>query len=200
MIAVTARPVAVSGALVCIAALTSCVGLRPMNSASDRGGWPPLAPATLGDARTANQVLRVAHGEREMTLNCVVAVDAKQLTIVGMTALGLRAFTIRYDGVRVSAEAQPGVPQSMPPERLLNDVQLAYWPLAALQKALANSPWDVSEAAPGTRRLKRDGRIVAEVHYASGAERAWQSRVWLVNLEFGYTLNIESQLLAGDAQ
>ena len=142
---------------------------------------------------TANQVLRVAVGEREATLNCVVAVTQQNITIVGMTALGLRAFTVKFDGEHVTAEAQAAVPQAMPPERLVNDLQLVYWPLATLKKALARSDWQVSEPAPFTRRLRRGDRLIAEVHYS--AVDAWNSRAWLVNLEFDYTLNIESQRL-----
>ena len=140
-------------------ALGACAGMRPMTSSTVYEGWPLLPPAALGESRTVNQILRVAHGEQETTLNCVVAANATQLTIVGMTALGMRAFTIKYDGARVSAEAQAGAPQSMPPERLLNDVQLAYWPLPALQKAMANSRWEVNDVAPSTRRLKALAQI-----------------------------------------
>lgn len=181
-------------------ALSACVSVRPIASAPSHEGWPLLAPATLGETRTANQILRVAHGDQETTLNCVVSVSAEQLSIVGVTALGLRAFTVKFDGATVTAEALPGVPQSMAPERLLNDAQLAYWPLAALKKAMADSPWEVSEPAPGTRRLRRGGKLIAEVHYAQRADSPWLDRVWLTNLEFGYTLAIDSKTMASGAQ
>jgi len=181
------------------ASLSACVGMRPMQAQRNDAGWPLLAPATLGATRTANQILRVAHGEQEATLNCVLDADGEHVNIVGMTALGVRAFTIKFDGVAVNAEAQPGVPQSLSPERLLNDVQLVYWPLAALKKALANSSYEISEPTLGTRRLKRNGKLAAEVHYAQGADQAWQGRAWLANLEFDYTLTIDSKLLAGGA-
>jgi hypothetical protein len=172
--------------------LSGCAGLRTVEGSATQSGWPPLAPATLGAERIANQVLRVAYGERESTLNCAIVVDAKKLTIVGTTALGMRAFTVRYDGANIEASAQPGVPDTLPPERLLNDVQLVYWPLTALQRAMQPTGFSVSEPAPGTRRLRRGDKLIAEVHYASGD--AWQGRAWLVNLEFGYALQIESQL------
>jgi hypothetical protein len=176
------------------------MSMRTMESTPSHEGWPLLAPATLGETRTVNQILRVAHGEQETTLNCVVSVSAEQLSIVGVTALGLRAFTVKFDGESITAEALPGVPQSMSPERLLNDAQLAYWPLAELKKAMANSPWDISEPAPGTRRLRHGGKLIAEVHYAQRADSPWHDRVWLVNLEFGYTLAIDSKAPASGAQ
>lgn len=181
-------------------ALGACVSTRPVTTSTAHEGWPLLSPASLGESRTASQLLRIAQGQQEATLNCVLSVTADHINIVGTTALGFRAFTVKFDGAAVSAEAHPSVPQSMAPERLLNDVQLVYWPLSALKKALSNSSWDVSEPAPGTRRLKRDGKLVAEVHYASDAGRAWQGRAWLSNVEFDYTLTIDTASLTGDAQ
>jgi hypothetical protein len=66
-----------------------------------------------------------------------------------------------------------------------------YWPLAALQQPLAAASWQISEPAPGTRRLRRDDHVIAEVHNAS--DDPWHGRTWLVNLEHGYTLSIDSK-------
>ncbi len=153
--------------------------------------WPLLTPASLGANVNASQVLRVAFGEREATLNCAVAVVSDRITLVGLTAMGIRAFTIKFDGTRVEAESSPGMPDSLPPERLLNDVQLVYWPLKALQSQMSGTEWEISEPVAGTRRLKRSGRVVTEVHYATADP--WAGRAWLANLEFGYTLSIDSQ-------
>ena len=183
----------------CLSYMTAGCVSAPLVSAGasdNNGAWPRLAPSSLGVTLTANQVLRVAVGEREATLNCVVAVTPQNITIVGVTALGIRAFTVKFDGEHVTADAQTAVPQALPPERLVNDLQLVYWPLATLQKALARSDWQVSEPAPFTRRLRRGDRLVAEVHYS--AANAWNSRTWVVNFENDYTLNIESQRLEVD--
>ena len=66
-----------------------------------------------------------------------------------------------------------------------------FWPLAALQPRLQQEGWQLSEPAPGTRRLRRGAQLVAEVHYA--AEDPWAGRSWLVNLDYGYSLQIDSQ-------
>jgi hypothetical protein len=50
---------------------------------------------------------------------------------------------------------------------------------------------EVSEPSPGTRRLRRGERLVSEAHYAGG--NAWSGRSWLVNLEHGYSLQIDSE-------
>ncbi len=114
-----------------------------------------------------NQRLKAAYGEREVSLDCVVTVNAERLTVIGLVPGGPRMFTIDYDGLKVTSQKNSGVPDALPPELLLNDLQLTLWPRSALQEALENSAWAVSEPDPRTRRLRRDGKLIAEVHYAT---------------------------------
>ena len=161
------------------------------------GAWPPLSPVSLSATRTAQQVLRVAFGEREATLNCVVAVTPESINIVGTTAAGMRAFTVKYDSAGMQAQSHlplQAAGQLPPPERMLNDLQLVHWPLEALQRHFVGTEWSVAEPYRGTRRLLRAGRLIAEVHY-TGAD-AWSGTSWLANLESGYTLGVESKLLS----
>jgi hypothetical protein len=183
-------------ALVRIATAVACVligGCASQPRSPDGASRPLVAPATLGAEQTVSQVVRGAFGPRDMTMNCVVTVKDGAMTVVGLSAMGLRVFTIRYDGKTTSVENTLPVPPQLTPERLLADLQLVHWPLAVLEPQLAAAGWQLSEPAPGTRRLRRGGRVIAEVHYAS--EDPWQGRSWLVNLEHGYTLSIDSKRL-----
>jgi hypothetical protein len=124
---------------------------------------------------------------------CVVDVDAERLTLVGLSAQGQRWFSLRYDGRSLETQISPQAPELFDPQRMLADLQLALWPLAALQQAFADSGWQVSEPAPATRRLRRDGRLVAEVHY--GGADPWNGRLWFSHFASGYTLAVQSQPL-----
>lgn len=169
--------------------IAGCAAPRMQPSAdADR---PLVAPSTLGANRAVTQIVRGAFGPRDMTMNCVVTVKDGTMTVVGLSALGLRIFTVRYDGATTTVDNTLPVPPQLTPERLLADMQLVHWPLGALQAPLRNAGWDLSEPTPGTRRLRRDDRVIAEVHYAG--EDPWNGRSWLVNLEHGYTLSIESK-------
>lgn len=176
--------------LLVVLALPAC-GLLPPRQSSI--AFPLLAPATLGVSRSALQVLRGAFGERDVVFQCVVAVDAERVTLVGLGAQNQRWFTLRYDGRSVEAQISPQAPALPDPRRVLADLQLALWPLAALQQALAGSAWQITEPAPATRRLRRDGRLVAEVHY--GGADPWNSRWWLSHFESGYVIAVASQPL-----
>ena len=95
-------------------------------------------------------------------------------------------------------------------EQMLIDFRLVAWPLTALQAAVVGTRWRIEEPRSGTRQVWRDGKAYAEIHYADRANAhqssswlpaghrsssAWAGRVWLVNLEHGYTLDIESKIL-----
>lgn len=153
---------------------------------------PLVAPTALGAERSVNQVVRGSAGDREMTLNCVVTVKDGQMTVVGLNAMGVRLFTIRYDGRDARLEQSLPAPQQLTPARLLADLQFVFWPADALEQPLKQQGWDISDS-PGTRRLRRGGKLIAEAHYAS--DDPWSGRSWLVNLEYGYSLQIDSKAL-----
>ncbi|HYJ40225.1 MAG TPA: DUF3261 domain-containing protein [Steroidobacteraceae bacterium] len=174
---------------VALLALGACVGSPPPKAAVSLR--PLVAPESLGGERVVNQVVRGAFGARELTFNCVVTVKDGAMTLVGMNSLGVRLFTIRYDGKAVHSETTPALQGSFVPERLLADMQLVFWPLSSLEKPMREAGWQLSESAPGIRRLRHGDQLTAEAHY--GTEDPWSGRSWLVNFEFGYSLQIDSQ-------
>lgn len=168
-------------------ALAACVTTRP---GATEPSWPPiLSGAVFKEPREVTQIVRGAFADRDLTLQCAVQVQGSVVTVAGIGTLGQRLFTLSYDGTRLTAESSPLVPGAFAPERLLADLELALWPLSALQAAYADTKWEVNEPYPGARRLRRDGKLVAEVHF--GGNDPWSTRYWISNLEFGYTLSIE---------
>jgi Protein of unknown function (DUF3261) len=179
--------------MVILISLASCTS-TPRNqsvaaiSASEIG-WPLLSPATLGESHQVTQILHGEYGDASFTLRSVVSVDAQQLTVIGLTSMGLRAFTLKYDGEHLDEQRAPQVPAALPARQLLNDLQLAFWPLPALQQAWQIDGGELSEPYPGTRRLRKMGLLLAEVHYAADP---WDGRVWLRHFDHPYSLYIDS--------
>jgi hypothetical protein len=159
-------------------------------------GLPLLAPAALGAPRAASQTLNVAFGKQELDLQTAVQANSQALTLIALGPLGQRAFTLVYDGRMVKSDITPeaaaALPKQFPPERVLADLQLALWPLAAWQARLAGGDWQLSEPQPGLRRLRWRGQLVAEVHSDMPGD-PWNGQLWLSNLAYGYTLTIRSQ-------
>lgn len=171
--------------------LASCASTPPL--VMQDSSWPLLSPVSLSQARQVTQLLRGDYNENSFNLRSVVTVDAQQLTVIGLTSVGLRAFTLKYDGNNLSEERAPQVPATLQPRQLLNDLQLIFWPLSALQEAWQPDGGQVSEPYPGTRRLHRNGMLLAEVHYAADP---WNGRVWLRHFDHPYSLYIESTPVA----
>lgn len=167
-----------------------CAGTPPAQHAA--ATRPLVAPSSLGADRAVSQVVRGAVGSRETTLNCIVRIEGNEMTVLGLNAIGVRLFTIHFDGRNVRTEQALAMPEQLTADRLLADLQFVFWPAAALREPLAHAGWQMSDAA-GTRRLRRDGRLVAEAHYAG--DDPWTGRSWLVNLEYGYSLQIDSKAM-----
>lgn len=175
--------------------LASACAQQPQRSAAaDAGALPLLAPQSFGAEAQVQQQLHVAYGKDEAALQSVVRIDAARIALIGLSLSGQRLFTLDYDGETLQATRAAFAPEQIAPERVLADLQFAHWPLAALQAAWAPFGYAVSEPRAGLRQLRRDGQLVAETHSTQAGP--WPARLWLVNLRYGYTLDIESRVLA----
>jgi hypothetical protein len=174
------------------AALSSCAmpPQRKAVEAEPEPEHPPaLAPATLGAQHEVQQVLRVAFGEREATLRCVVVAHTDHLAVIVLNAMGQRLLSLDWDGIQWKTASAPMVPSQLHPQQLVADLQFALWPASALTAAYRGTGWDISEPGGGVRRLRHEGRLFAEVHYAGGDP--WAGRLWMSNFRYGYALAIE---------
>jgi hypothetical protein len=171
--------------------LGGCMTTRHAVEANDQS-LPLLSPAVLSASHQVNQVLHGEYGDQSFNLRCVVTANAEKLSVICLTGMGLRAFTLTYDGKNLTEQRASQVPASLQATRLLNDLQLAFWPLNELQKSWTGAGLQVTEPYPGTRRVMRNSKIVVEVHYSSDP---WQGRVWLHQNELGYGLFIESSVM-----
>jgi hypothetical protein len=172
----------------CQSAPPAAHAVRPVQPAQP--AHPALAPPDAVGARSASQVIHAVYGARSVVLRTAIETGPGRLDVVGVTATGQRVFSAHYDGNSVDAKKSPFVPAELDPERVLADVQLALWPLAAVQTAFRERGLTVTEPFAGVRRLSRGEVLLGEVHYAS--PDPWSGRLWFVNFEFDYSLTIDT--------
>lgn len=171
--------------------LTGCAAWTTPAPAPANNAPKILSAASLGQTRSAQQIVRAAFGNKEATMQCAVDVSPARMQVVALNAMGLRLFSVKVENGKTEVERSLGVPEQVQPEQILRDIQFCYWPLAVLQEGMRGSNWEITEPFAGTRRIKRDGRLIYEVHYAQPGADPWRTHLWLANFEFGYSLAVD---------
>jgi hypothetical protein len=137
------------------ATIVLCAAAACAQGAAKEADWPAvgilLAPATYpGDFLDRQRIVATYKG-RTAAFDAVVQKKGDELTLVGLTPFGSRAFAIRQVGGVASFESF--VPQTLPfPARyILVDVERVFF------------PWtDAPPPTDGERRFSRDSEAVAE--------------------------------------
>lgn len=146
------------------------------------------APAALGHAVEAVQMVTASHDGDSFTFEGRVSVKDGVLLLVTTDGLGRRATSLRWDGRELSLEKASWLPLSLPPPaNMLADLMLIYWPLPALRSGLDGATLDQDG---GARRLRQDGVNLVDVNRQGDG---WTGSAQLVNHVWHYSLDIVSQ-------
>ncbi len=167
---------------VAVFALAGCSpsATRPANEAAPLFA---LAPSALPGGLAEQQRLAFEHGDRRDTVDAQVEVDAEAVRLV-IHGQGQVALRLAWDGETLEQQRMPGLPASLDGARVLSDLQLVFWPVAALRSELPGG-WTLREA--GTRRVLSDPRgTVAWVEREAATTRV------LHQVRLGYRLRIDS--------
>ncbi len=183
-------PLALALAVVGLAGCASSPADAPAPPTADTALRFRLPPSTLARPLAWQQRLQATvQGRAQPPLDALLEADetAVRLALVGP---GQTLARLTWDGRQLQVERGRGWPDAVPPERVLSDLQLALWPLAALQSAL---PPDATLREDGPwRELRRGGTLLARVRDAGSAH------IELVNPVDGYALRIDSVPLTGE--
>ena len=146
-----------------------------------------LAPAALGDSISLQQHLTVERGGRIDELDAAIEVDPASVSMVGL-AFGQRVLTIDYDGKELKTWRHLMLPAQVRGEDVLEDMQLALWPVAAVAAKLP-AGWRIEENGM-QRRLYLGEELVTTVAYS--ATPRWNGTIKMDNLRYKYRLTIQS--------
>lgn len=142
-----------------------------------------LPPAALGRTLALQQQLTITHGAEVHRMDALLEADATALNLV-VQAVGRSALRLSWDGTRLEQTRADWLPPQLAGERVLSDLQLAYWPADAIAAALP-AGWTLE--ADATHRVLREGdAVVTEVRYP-GAQR-----IEIEQRRDGFRLDIES--------
>ena len=179
--------------------IAGCASLTPHSEPA----LPLLPPASLGQPLRALQLVVSEHQGQQQKLLFAVEADGQTLVVSALTTLGVALQSISYDGAELRVDEHlPGAATALDGRWLLADLQLAGWPLAALQLAVSDAglqpPLRVSEQpcadAHHCRTLWRDAEPLVEVRY-QGAD-LWHGVTEIRQLQLGYRLTITTMEFA----
>ena len=149
-----------------------------------------LSPASLGRTVYAMQQIEAEYDGQSWVMQGALEVAPQALRLVGLTALGQRLITLRWDGVKLFEERDSHLPERVQGERILSDLQLVYWPERALRDGLS-AAWRL-EVRDGLRVLFYDDKPFINIR-CTGAD-PWQGRCVFEHVRFGYRLTLDSAL------
>lgn len=143
-----------------------------------------LAPASYGaELSTPQRITMVRDGDRK-SFDALLEIDAEAVR-VAMFGAGQTLGTLTWDGANFTKKVSIFVPEAVTAERIITDVELCFWPEAALRSALP-AGFTLEESA-GERKLLRDGQPFATVTWNEG-----RKHVVLTQHVFHYALEIDS--------
>jgi len=146
---------------------------------------PPLRlpPSSLPTPLALQQQLHFRFGRHERDLDALLEADAQQVRLA-VQAMGQTGVRLQWDGQQLTQQRAPWLPPQVRGERVLDDLQFALWPTAAIAAAVP-AGWQVADDGR-LRTLTRDGHTWLQL------ERMDDGSVQLDNRAEGYSLRIES--------
>jgi hypothetical protein len=144
------------------------------------------------------QKLRFRYGARSGSLDAVVQVHCRKLSIVGLSPMGTRLFAITQEGDAIAVESLANAAWPFPPEQILQAVHRTYLlPLARPPRA--DGAHDVEVGSIRLVEVWKDGVLVERrfpdviVRYAGERHAAGvASHAALHDEALGYHLDIET--------
>jgi len=142
-----------------LATLGACASAPP-RAAPREAPQLRLAPALLGHPLNLQQHLTLLAPGREQQLDVLLEADTRHVQL-GVVAMGQVAARLDWDGATLTEERAPWLPQAVSGARILSDLQLTLWPVAAIQAALP-AGWALAESG-NVRTLSQDGEVVTVI-------------------------------------
>ena len=134
------------------------------------------------------QLLTGTFKGKQQSLLVLLSADRQQLTLAGLSSLGIRLFRVSYDAQGIHTEQSIVLPEMPPASQVLADIMLSHWPLAVWQRQLP-AGWTLQDQ--GDKRQLRDdkGQLITEIRYLQrGTQR---QPVSVQQFAFGYQILIQ---------
>lgn len=135
------------------------------------------------------QQLLTGHAKgKTQSLLVLLSADSQQLSLAGLSSLGIRLFRVTYDKNGIHTQQMMALPEMPPASQVLADVMLSHWPISAWQPQLPRG-WTLTDI--DDRRELRDpsGKVVTLIRYLPRGEL--REPISIDQRAFGYQIQIQ---------
>ncbi|MCV9878895.1 DUF3261 domain-containing protein [Brenneria izbisi] len=178
--------------LVCALLLNGCAN-KNQDDSRPQAWLKPGVKVTLpapGIAPSINeqQLLTGTFKGKQQSLLVMLSADDQQISLVGLSSIGIRLFMVTYDAQGIHSEQSIVLPQLPPASQVLADIMLSHWPIAEWRQHLP-AGWTLRDS-DDKRQLRDDrGALVTEIRYMTrNNQRAPMS---IQQFAFGYHIVIQ---------
>lgn len=173
----------------CLLILAACatLPLQPQDP-----GLFLLKPQDAGQSLDLSQNLSFQRGKLGFEGLAELEIRPDHVALAGLSPLGNRIMSFRWDGDTFVEERDPSLPAQFPLKLILRDLQLAYWPAPSIEAALPGG-WSLQEN-PREREILHAALPEIRIHYADAEH--WHHGLLFENLALGYQIRID---VAGDS-
>lgn len=134
------------------------------------------------------QLLTGTFNGQQQSLLVMLNGDEQQLTLVGLSSIGIRLFLVTYDARGIHTEQSIVLPQLPPASQVLADIMLSHWPLARWQSQLPKG-WSLRDVGDKRQLTDNKGNLITEIRYMNRDQR--RVPISVQQFVFGYHIRIQ---------
>lgn len=147
-----------------------------------------LPEADIETPFTEQQLLTFHTQGQTHSLLAVIDAQKNQLTVVGLSTLGVKLFYLSYQSHQITVEQALFIQQLPPASQILSDIMLSRWPIAAWQKVLP-AGWAIEDKGD-YRYLRQQGETIITIHYRPAESGLPRSPIHIDHAIFAYQIDI----------
>jgi len=172
--------------------LSACAGHAPDSSRPTAWLKPgvkvTLPPPGIRPAFQQQQLLTGQVKGQSQSLLVLLSADEQQIDLAGLSSVGIRLFSLRYDASGIHTQQLMPLPQMPPASQVLADIMLSYWPLDVWQKQLPPG-WTLQDQGLKRRLIDADNQLVTEIDYLQRGNQ--RQPISIQQHAFGYQIRIQ---------
>ncbi|MFY1039294.1 DUF3261 domain-containing protein [Pantoea agglomerans] len=172
--------------------LSACAGPAPDSSRPTAWLKPgvkvTLPPPGIRPAFQQQQLLTGQVKGQSQSLLVLLSADEQQIDLAGLSSVGIRLFSLRYDASGIHTQQLMPLPQMPPASQVLAEITLSYWPRELWQKQLPRS-WTLQDQGLKRRLIDADNQLVTEIDYLQRGNQ--RQPISIQQHAFGYQIRIQ---------